>query len=71
MNGNKKKTLNLNFTHNGTPLQKKDQGHYWESEISDDKIIAVIPKDYSSVKVSYVDRDGRTQEIICNKISFI
>ena len=52
-------------------LYKRDQGRYWESEISDDKIIAVIPHTFSSVKVSYVDRDGRTQEIICNKISFI
>ena len=32
-------------------LYKRDQGHYWESEISDDKIIAVMPKDYSSVRV--------------------
>ena len=26
-------------------LYKKDQGCYWESEIPDDKIIAVMPND--------------------------
>lgn len=52
-------------------LYKRDQGRYWESEISDDKIIAVMPKDYSSVRVSYIDRNGETQEIICDKISFV
>lgn len=60
----------MNFTHNGTPLQK-DQGCYWESEISDDKIIAVMPKDYSFVKVSYMDNNGETQVVICDKISFV
>ena len=71
INGIKKKTLNLNFTHNGTPLQKKDQGRYWESEIPDDKIIAVMPKDYSFVKVSYMDNNGETQVVICDKIALL
>ena len=52
-------------------IYKKDQGHYWESEISDDKIIAVMPKDYSFVKVSYMDNNGETQVVICDKISFV
>lgn len=52
-------------------LYKKDQGRYWESEISDDKIIAVMPNDYISVIVSYVDRNGETQAVTCDKISFI
>ena len=26
-------------------LYKKDQGCYWESEIPDDKIVAVMPND--------------------------
>ena len=52
-------------------LYKKDQGRYWESEIPDDKIIAVMPNDYISVIVSYVDRNGETQAVICDKISFI
>ena len=52
-------------------IYKKDQGRYWESEISDDKIIAVMPNDYISVIVSYIDKDGRTQEIICDKIALL
>ena len=52
-------------------LYKKDQGCDWESEISDDKIIEVMPNDYISVIVSYVDRNGETQAVICDKISFI
>lgn len=52
-------------------LYKKDQGHYWESEIPDDKIIAVLPNDYSSVIVSYIDRNGETQAVICDKIALI
>ena len=52
-------------------LYKRDQNCYWESEISDDKIIAVMPNDYISVIVSYVDRNGETQAVICDKISFI
>jgi hypothetical protein len=52
-------------------LYKKDQGRYWESEISDDKIIAVLPNDYSSVRVSYMNRYGETQEIICDKIALL
>ena len=50
---------------------KEDQGRYWESEIPDDKIIAVMPKDYSFVKVSYMDNNGETQVVICDKISFV
>ena len=52
-------------------LYKKDQGRYWETEIPDDKIIVVLPNDYSSVRVSYIDKDGRTQEIICDKIALL
>ena len=52
-------------------LYKKDQGCDWEYEIPDDKIIAVMPKDYSFVKVSYMDNNGETQEILCDKISFV
>ena len=52
-------------------LYKKDQGRYWESEIPDDKIIAVFPNDYSSVWVSYMDNNGETQAVICDKISFV
>lgn len=70
MTGIRKKILNLNITHNGTPLQKKDQGHYWESEISDDKIIAVMPNDLSSIRILYID-DYSIKEVICDKISFI
>lgn len=51
-------------------IYKKDQGRYWEYEIPDDKIIAVLPNDYSSVRVLYID-DYRIKEIICNKISFV
>ena len=52
-------------------LYKKDQGCYWESEIHDDKIVAVMPNDYISVIVSYVDRNGETQAVTCDKISFV
>ena len=52
-------------------LYKKDQGRYWESEIPDGKIIAVMPNDYISVIVSYVDRNGETQAVTCDKISFV
>ena len=52
-------------------LYKRGQNCYWESEIPDDKIIAVMPKDYSFVKVSYMDNNGETQEILCDKISFV
>ena len=52
-------------------LYKKDQGRYWESEIPDDKIISITPHTFSSVIVSYVDKDGRTREIICDKIALI
>ena len=52
-------------------LYKKDQGRYWESEISDDKIIAVMPNDYISVIVSYVHRNGESQAVTCDKISFV
>ena len=52
-------------------IYKKDQNCYWESEIPDDKIIAVIPNDYISVIVSYMDKDGRTQEVICDKIALL
>lgn len=52
-------------------LYKKDQGRYWESEISDDKIIAVLPNDYSSIRVSYMNRYGETQKIICDKIALL
>lgn len=51
-------------------LYKKDQDYYWESEIPDDKIIAVMPNDVLSVKVLYID-DYRIKEVICDKISFI
>ena len=61
------KDIELEMAH----LYKKDQGRYWESEIPDDKIIAVMPNDYISVRVSYIDKDGRTQEVICDKISFV
>lgn len=64
-----KKTLNLNITHNGTPLQK-NQGCDWEYEIPDDKIVSVMPNDVSSVRVLYID-DYRIKEVICDKISFI
>ena len=49
-------------------LYKNDQGR---SEIPNDKIIAVMPNDYISVIVSYIDFNGRTQEVICDKISFV
>ena len=52
-------------------LYKRDRNCCWESEIPDDKIIAVMPKDYSFVKVSYMDNNGETQAVICDKISFI
>ena len=52
-------------------LYKRDQNCYWESEIPDDKIIAVMPNDCISVIVTYVDRNGETQAVICDKISFI
>ena len=52
-------------------LYKRDQGRYWESEIPDDKIIAVMPNDCISVIVSYVDRNGETKEVTCDKISLI
>lgn len=52
-------------------LYKRDQGHYWESEIPDDKIIVVRPNNDSSVMVSYIDEDTRTKTIICDKISFV
>lgn len=51
-------------------IYKKDQGRYWESEIPDDKIIAVMPNDVSSVRVLYID-DYRIKEVICDKISFV
>ena len=52
-------------------IYKKDQGRYWESEIPDDKIIAVLPNDYSSVRILYIDYDYRTKEIICDKIALL
>ena len=52
-------------------IYKKDQGCDWESEISNDKIIAVMPHAFLSVIVSYVDDDGETKEVICDKISFV
>ena len=52
-------------------LYKKDQGCDWEYEIPDDKIIAVMPNDYISVIVSYVDRNSETQAVTCDKISFV
>ena len=52
-------------------LYKNDRNCCWESEIPNDKIIAVMPNDYISVIVSYIDKDGRTQEVICDKISFV
>ena len=51
-------------------LYKKDQDCHWESEIPDDKIIAVMPNDLSSVRVLYID-DYRIKEVICDKISFV
>ena len=30
-----------------------------------------MPKDYSFVKVSYMDNNGETQAVICDKISFV
>ena len=36
-------------------LYKKNQGCDWEYEIPDDKIIAVMPNDVSSVRVLYID----------------
>ena len=39
-------------------LYKRDQNCYWESEIPDDKIIAVMPNDVSSVRVLYVVKNG-------------
>lgn len=61
------KDIELEMAH----LYKKDQNCYWESEIPDDKIIAVMPNDYMSVIVSYVDRNGETQAVTCDKISFV
>lgn len=52
-------------------LYKRDQNCYWESEIPDDKIIAVMPNDCISVIVLYMDRNGETQAVICDKISFV
>ena len=52
-------------------LYKRDQNCCWESEISDDKIIAILPNDYSSIRVSYMNRYGETQEIICDKIALL
>ena len=52
-------------------LYKKDQDCYWESEIPDDKIIAIMPNDVISIRVLYIDYDYRTKEIICDKISFV
>ena len=66
----RKKTVNLNNT-NMAHLYKRDQNCYWESEIPDDKIVAVMPNDCISVIVTYVDRNGETQAVICDKISFI
>ena len=48
-------------------LYKKGQG---KSEIPDDKIIAVMPNDVSSVRVLYID-DYMIKEVICDKISLI
>ena len=50
---------------------KRDQGCDWEYEIPDDKIIAVMPNDYISVIVSYIDFNGRTKTVICDKIWFV
>ena len=52
-------------------IYKKDQGCDWEYEIPDDKIISVMPNNYISVIVSYVDRNGETQAVTCDKISFV
>ena len=51
-------------------LYKRDQNCYWESEIPDDKIIAVMPNDLSSIRILYID-DYSIKEVICDKISFI
>ena len=51
-------------------IYKKDQNCYWESEIPDDKIIAVMPNDASSVRVLYID-NYKIKEVICDKISFV
>ena len=52
-------------------LYKRDKGCDWKYEIPDDKIIAVMPNDYISVIVTYVDRNGETQAVTCDKISFV
>lgn len=54
-------------------LYKKDQGEYWELEIPDRNVIAVLPSDVAdrTVTVMYRDGDGQTKKIKCDKISFI
>lgn len=53
-------------------LIKKDQGEYWQMEIADKKIIAVLPSDVADRSVIVMcNIDGETKNIKCDKISFI
>jgi len=53
-------------------LIKKDQGEYWQLEIADRNIIAVLPSDVADRSVTVMcNISGKTKEIKCDKISFI
>ena len=51
-------------------LYNKDQGQYWELEIDDNKIIAIVPDTSSSICVKFMS-GGESKSVKCSKISFV